>query len=179
MDGYFNYLEGIICNSDLINCYSTLLDILYRIDFRWSVHNDDNRISDAMELRYNYQADCNISNDDMEELLLIPCSIIEVICGLAIRMDDFMRDPEGGAHIDRWFWELISNLGLIDFTDDAFKKGAWSLDDVRKITDIFMDRTYDELGRGGLFPRNVCYKDQRECELFEQMNGYLNEYYFS
>ena len=177
MDGYFNYLEALVCNGDVVDRHSILLDTLYRIDFRWSVHNDDNRISDAIELRYNYQADCEVTDDELEELLLIPCSIIEVICGLAIRMDEIMRDPDGGAHIDRWFWELISNLGMLEFTDENYERGLWSLQDVKKIGDIFMDRTYDELGRGGLFPRNVCYKDQRECELFEQMNGYLNEFY--
>lgn len=177
MDGYFNYIESIVCNGDTIDRYDVLLDILYRIDFRWSVHNDDNRISDSVELRYNYQADCGVPMAELQELLNIPCSVIEVICGLAIRMDDAMRDPEGGAHIDRWFWELIGNLGMSGFTNEAYERGLWSLNDVRKIVDIFMDRTYDELGHGGLFPRNVCYKNQKECELFEQMNGYLNEFY--
>ena len=177
MDGYFNYIEGMVCNGDTVDRYTILLDILYRIDFRWSVHNDDNRISDSVELRYNYQADCGVPMAELQELLNIPCSVIEVICGLAIRMDDAMRDPEGGAHIDRWFWELIDNLGMSEFTNEAYERGLWSLNDVRKIVDIFMDRTYDELGHGGLFPRNVCYKNQKECELFEQMNGYLNEFY--
>lgn len=176
MDGYFNYLISIISNNIDPSQYSKLLDILYRINFRWSVHNDDNRIGDAIELRYNYQADCGVSYSEMEELLLVPCSIMEVICCLAIRMDDFMLDPEG-AHVDKWFWELIGNLGMLDFTDINYKKGAWTLKDVINITDICMDRTYDELGNGGLFPRKVCDKNQRECELFEQMNGYLNEFY--
>lgn len=175
MDGYFAYLLGLIAN-EYTDYYMILLDILYRTDFRWTIHNDDNRISDAIKLRYNYQADCGIDDKELEELLLIPCSVIEVICGLAIHMDEIMRDP-GNPHIDRWFWELVSNLGLEDFTDEAYEKGAWSLNDVKKILDIFMDRTYDELGRGGLFPRNVCYKNQKVCELFAQMNGYLNEFY--
>lgn len=176
MDGYFNYLESIVCNADLMDQYSILLDILYRIDFRWSIHNDDNRISDGISLRYNYQEDCEVPMTELEELLNVPCSIIEVICGLAIRMDDIMKDPKG-AHVDKWFWELIGNLGLSGFTNEAYERGHWSLTDVHKIVDIFMDRTYDELGRGGLFPRNVCTKDQRECELFVQMNGYLSEFY--
>lgn len=174
-DGYFNYLMSILNYSGYDN-HTIVLDILYRTDYRWSIHNDDNRAIDGIEIRYNYQRDCDISNKDMEELLLIPCSVIEVICGLAIRMDDTMRDPER-AHIDKWFWEMLDNLGLSNFTDSAYESGAWSIDDAHKILDIFMDRTYDELGRGGLFPRNVCYKNQRECELFSQMNGYLNEFY--
>jgi hypothetical protein len=175
MDGYFSYLMDLI-NPDTVYNHTVLLDILYRIDFRWSVHNDDNRIGDAIELRYNYQVDRGVSESELKELLLIPCSVIEVICGLAIRMDDLMRDPYE-SHIDRWFWELIDNLGLTNFTNDSYERGAWTVNDVRKIVDIFMDRTYDELGHGGLFPRNVCYKNQKECELFEQMNGYLNEFY--
>lgn len=171
MDGYFSYLLGII-DSPGINRYTVMLDILYRTDYRWSIHNDDNRIKDAIEIRYNYQEEFGFN----EELNLIPCSIIEVICGLAIRMDEIMRDPKE-PHINRWFWEMIGNLGLLDFTDEMYKKGAWSLSDLRKILDIFMDRTYDELGRGGLFPRNICYKNQKEIELFEQMNGYLGEFY--
>lgn len=177
MDGYFEYLLAIINENDRSN-YFMLLDILYRTDFRWSIHHDDNRVSDGLELRYNYQENENLGMDQIGELMLIPCSVIEVVIGLAIRMDDIMRDPER-SHVDRWFWELIGNLGLLDFTDDAYEKGVWSLEDVLKILDIFMDRTYDELGRGGLFPRKVCYKNQKVTELFAQMNGYLNEFYCS
>lgn len=175
MNGYFKYLVSIICHPLIENRF-VMLDILYRTDFRWSIHNDDNRISDAIELRYNYQEDCSVEEKELLELLNVPCSVIEVICGLAIRMDETLRDPEG-AHVNRWFWELIDNLGLIDYTDEAYEKGVWSQEDVMKILDIFMDRTYDELGRGGLFPRKFCDKDQRITELFSQMNGYLNENY--
>lgn len=174
-DGYFDYLLSIVDPNGKCNYYH-LLDILYRIDFRWSIHNDDNRAIDGVEIRYNYQEDFGLSEKELEELLLIPCTVIEVICGLAIRMDEIMRDPEG-AHIDRWFWELIGNLGLMDFTDNSYRKGAWTDEDVVEIVDIFMDRTYDELGHGGLFPRNHCDKNQKEVELFVQMNGYLNENY--
>lgn len=180
MDGYldcsyFDYIISLIDSPDIYN-YNVLLDILYRTDFRWSVPNDDNRATDGISIRYNYQEEFNIPMAEIEELLNVPCSVIEVICGLAIRMDEIMRDPEE-PHINRWFWELIDNLNLLDYTDDQFKKGAWSQSDVVKILDIFMDRTYDELGRGGLFPRNSCYKNQREIELFSQMNGYLGEFY--
>lgn len=177
MDGYFNYLLDIV-DIDGIEKYIKVLDILYRTDYRWSIHNDDNRAMDGIEIRYNYQRDHDISDKDMEELLLIPCSVIEVICGLAIRMDDIMRDPEE-PHINRWFWELIGNLGLLNFTDDLYNKGAWSEVDIKKILDILMDRTYDELGHGGLFPRNICHVNQKEAELFSQMNGYLNEFYIN
>jgi hypothetical protein len=174
-DGYFEYLLSMIDPDGQFE-YLKLLDILYRIDFRWSIHNDDNRISDAYELRYNYQRDQQVDERSAKELMLVPCSIIEVICGLAIHMDEILRDPER-SHVDRWFWELIGNLGLLDFTDGNYERGLWSHKDVEERMDTLMDRTYDELGHGGLFPRNVCYKNQKEIELFEQMNGYLCEFY--
>lgn len=175
MDGYFNYLLQLISIEGLDN-YSILLDILYRIDFRWSIHNDDNRALDGIEIRYNYQRDYEVEEKEFYELLNIPCSVIEVICGLAIRMDETMRDPEG-VHISRWFWELLDNLELLSFSDKEYEKGVWTVEDVTERLDIFMDRTYDELGHGGLFPRIFSDKDQREVELFSQMNGYLNEFY--
>ena len=176
-DLYFQYLLSII-DSPLVDNHRAVLDILYRTNFRWSVRNDDNRVYDAMDIRYNFGAECNVPDDYMQELMLIPCSVIEIVVGLAIRMDDIMRDPKE-SHVNRWFWEMIGNLGLLEFTDDECLKGVWSLEDVLKILGIFMDRTYDELGHGGLFPRKVCYKNQNDIELFAQMNGYLNEFYCS
>ena len=180
MDGYLDcsyhdYLFNMV-DSPYVENHTVLLDILCRTDFRWSVPNDDNRALDGTEIRYNYQEEFSIPYAEIEELLLLPCSVIEVICGLAIRMDEIMRDPVE-PHINRWFWELIGNLGLLEFSDQSYKKGAWSPLDVKKILDIFMDRTYDELGRGGLFPRICCDKNQKEVELFSQMNGYINEHY--
>jgi hypothetical protein len=172
---YFNYLLELV-GIDFSKYYTHLLNILFMINFRWSIHNDDNRALDGIDIRYNYGQEMGVSERSLQELTLVPCSVMEVICGLAIRMDEIMRDPER-RHIDRWFWEMIDNLGLIDFTDDAFERGQWNLQNVEEKVDIFMDRTYDELGHGGLFPRNHCDKNQKEVELFAQMNGYLNENY--
>lgn len=172
---YFDYLLNLIYSDEVEN-HRTILSIMFGTDFRWFVHNDDNRAMDGIEIRYNFEQDCDISERDFQELLLIPCSVMEVVCGLAIRMDNLMRDPEE-PHINRWFWELVNNLGLMDYTDDSFRKGQWIVKDVTDILDIFMDRTYDELGHGGLFPRNFCDKNQKEVELFYQMNGYISEKY--
>lgn len=172
---YFDYLLGLIA-TDGVDNYKILLNILFSTDFRWSIHNDDNRATDGIEIRYDFEQDCNIDEDEFMELMLIPCSVMEVICGLAIRMDLVMRDPKE-PHINRWFWEMIDNLGLLIYDDGAFERGDWNFTDVKNVLDIFMDRQYDELGHGGLFPRNVCDKNQTVTELYSQMNGYLMEKY--
>lgn len=172
---YFDYLLKLI-DSPYVDDYKILLNILFSTDFRWSIHNDDNRAKDGIEIRYDFEEECGINDDDFMELMLIPCSVMEVICGLAIRMDLLMRDPEE-PHIARWFWELVGNLGLLDYCDEAFERGVWNFTDVKNVLDIFMDRQYDELGHGGLFPRNSCDKNQTVTELYSQMNGYLMEKY--
>jgi len=172
---YFDYLLSLVDSPDVYN-HRVMLGILFGTDFRWSIHNDDNRASDGLEIRYNFEQECDVSSAEMQELLNVPCSVMEVVCGLAIRMDETMRDPME-HHVNRWFWELMGNLNLLVFTDEDFEKGLWNVRDVGKILDIFMDRTYDELGHGGLFPRNFCDKNQKEVELYGQMNGYLMEKY--
>lgn len=172
---YFDYLLSLI-DDGRANDYRILLNILFSTDFRWSIHNDDNRATDGVEIRYDFEQECSITEDEFMELMLIPCSVMEVICGLAIRMDLLMRDPEE-PHIGRWFWEMIDNLGLLIYDDRAFDKGLWNFTDVKNVLDIFMDRQYDELGHGGLFPRTVCDKNQTVTELYSQMNGYLMEKY--
>lgn len=170
---YFSYLLDLVKADDN---HGILLSILFGTDFRWSVPNDDNRMSDGMNIRYNYAYEHDILDKELDELMLVPCSVMEVVCGLAIRMDDIMRDPIE-PHIDRWFWEMLENLGVSECTDTAYEKGAWTPIDLYNILDIFMDRKYDELGHGGLFPRNFCDKNLKEIELFSQMNGYLSEKY--
>ncbi len=172
---YFEYLLDLI-RLDFVDDRRILLNILFSTDFRWTVHNDDNRALDGTEIRYDFAEVSGMTEDERMELMLVPCSVMEVICGLAIRMDLVMRDPEE-PHINRWFWEMISNLELLDYTDTAFERGEWNFTDVKNVLDIFMDRKYDELGHGGLFPRNKCYNNQKEIELFQQMNGYLSEFY--
>lgn len=172
---YFEYLLSII-DMQYVDTYRILLNILFSTEFRWSIHNDDNRATDGIEIRYDFEQDCNITDDEFMELMLLPCSVMEAICGLAIRMDLVMRDPQE-PHINRWFWEMINNLGLLEYDDRSFERGLWNFTDVKNVLDIFMDRQYDELGHGGLFPRTVCDKNQKEIELYSQMNGYLMEKY--
>ena len=70
-----------------------------------------------------------------------------------------------------WFWKMLSNVKLDHLNDfDWSRKSLGEID--RTITRI-LDRTYSPSGVGGLFPLNHWEKDQREVELWYQLNTYL------
>ena len=80
-----------------------------------------------------------------------------------------MSEP-GDEEPEKWFWQMIKNLGLNKMTDGSFNE--------RKIGAIlyeWMNRLYDENGKGGAFPLKKPKKDQRLVSIWDQMNLYLNE----
>lgn len=182
MNNYLSYLTSMVSfeeseaarNDGFVDVfsYSKLIDLLFRIDYIWLIHNDDNRIYDGKELRNTYYEDGGCDEDEYMELSLIPCSVLEVLISLAIRMDNFVRDPECD-HVNRWFWEMVFNLDLRDCTDENFDENR-----VKNAIFVWLNREYDECGHGGIFPRNVTLLNQRDVELADQMAGYINEWYF-
>ena len=113
-----------------------------------------------------------------------PCTVLEMLIALAIRCEsDIMHDDACGDRTRLWFWEMIKNLGLIDYTDDAYmydKSGSFD-SEVNHIIDIFLERRYDKHGRGGAFPlrkyRTNYYSDQRKVEIWYQLSAWLIENY--
>lgn len=42
-----------------------------------------------------------------------PCSVLEMIIALAIRLEEhIMDDPDIGNRTGQWFWDMIVSLGL-------------------------------------------------------------------
>ena len=152
-------------------CYTHiyLADTLHRIPFRFTVPNDDNRVSDAKRMR-EFFADFHSKYSDYTPIEVMDISVLEVLISFAERIDtDIMRGIEEND-VDRsgyWLWVMLDNLGISEYDDDS-----WSLEkyqNVIKKVDIFLDREYDLLGRGGLFPLKNSKKDQRTVELWYQM----------
>jgi hypothetical protein len=80
-----------------------------------------------------------------------------------------MGDPDIGNRTGRWFWEMISNLGLFCMDDYNF-----DLKYVDEVVTKFLDRDYLSNGEGGLFIINDAIKDLREVEIWYQMMWYLS-----
>jgi hypothetical protein len=143
--------------------YWTLFRQMHSIEFVWMVPNDDNRVQDGRGLRDEWVTECKISVEP-SSLRTRGCSFLEMLIGLSRRVAF-----EADGHVGTWFWHLIHNLGLLGCTDRS-RYNQQEVDDRIK-TVIF--RTYDRNGRGGLFPMRHARKDQREVEIWYQMNAYL------
>ena len=173
-DTYLSVLCGLVGLKEPIesSSYYELMRELYNIEFYWSVPNDDNRALDGIRLREKYCYNSNISAGIMQEE---PCSLLEMLIALARRCDDELmyNSTDGNRSVD-WFWMMLTNLGINRFRDSSYGD-AWVDNDVIGITDKLLDREYSEKGKGGLFPLKYAREDQREVEIWYQMNEYLIE----
>lgn len=145
--------------------YWNLLRLLFKTEFVWWVPNDDNRVEDGRDLRDEFLADQGIDVED-EDWLDLGCSMLEMLIGLSRRL---AFEAEGEPRI--WFWEMIDNLGLYGYNDAA----PFNKDTVQEIVDQVIWRTYRRDGFGGLFPLQRATRDQREVEIWYQLNAYLLE----
>lgn len=166
-EGYFNWLYLQIeptSNQNPARTHSLLAEQMFKTEFRWSVPNDDNRVEDARELRMEFMDNYAMDDRWMRE----SASVLEVILALSRRVTF-----EAGGEPSDWFWKLVSNLGLWEYTDENYSD--WVAEKVDVALEIFIDREYDHDGEGGLFPLQHTTMDQTEIELWYQMSYYLLE----
>jgi hypothetical protein len=147
--------------------YWKLFRQLYSKEFIWIQPNDDNRVEDGRDLRYEfrYQFPTVVVSADWMHL---PCSMLELLIGLSRRLA-FLTDSMS----DIWFWQLLDNLNISQCTDARYSEKTKAYIDV--ILDRVIWRTYEYNGAGGLFPLIHPAEDQRNVELWFQLNSYLLE----
>lgn len=150
--------------------FNKLLRRLNDTEFVYSIRRDENRAEDGISLRYRYLKSVG-HPEDFELVEDEPCSILEMMVALAIRMEEsIMDDPEIGDRTGQWFWGMVVNLGLGSMTD-----GRYDEEYVDYVLDRFLDRDYEPDGRGGLFRVKHTDEDLRFVEIWYQMNWYLDE----
>lgn len=167
-DLYLTWLYSQIGSVKLKNparTYWSLAKQLYSTEFVWFVPNDDNRIEDGRALRYEFLAAHQIEDPDPEWLYL-GCSMLELLISLA-RVLTFEGDGEPRV----WFFEMLRNLRLDHFKDDQ----PYNEQEVYDILNNVIWRQYRRDGRGGLFPLAHAHRDQRDVEIWYQLNAYLLE----
>jgi hypothetical protein len=165
---YFKWLYSQVASVYIRNSARThwkMLRQFFTKEFVWFVPNDDNRIQDGKDLRYEFLQEEDIDNPG-ETWLDMPCSMLELLVALSRRLS---FEAEGEPR--DWFWELIDNMGLAHINDQQY-------DDLHKEEiDAAMDRiiwrNYEPNGQGGLFPMLSPKQDQRKVELWYQLNAYL------
>lgn len=168
-DEYFEYLCELVDDKRFAkqNSYRKLLMRLHNIEFTWFVPNDDNRADDGIQVRRRFA----LSRNDigLQEYLIGPCSVLEMMVGLALRCEAWMDNTDYGDRTGQWFWGMINNLGLNSMRDYTFDKNY--VDDVIA---RLLNREYEPDGKGGLFTVKHCSHDLRTVEIWCQLSWYLD-----
>lgn len=148
--------------------YWSLLRQLHTTEFVWFIPNDDNRVEDGRDLRYEF-LNTNLIGHVDPEWLHLGCSMLEMLIGLSRRLS---FEAEGEARY--WFWKLIENLELHECNDALFlaTHASEKIDDA---VNRVIWRRYSRNGQGGLFPLERAREDQRRVEIWTQLNTYLVE----
>lgn len=174
---YFRWLLGILGFKEPISCrYINLLTYLFSTSFKLTdpiVGHDDNRLNDGFELRADYSN--SFTDPDLPDIFGEPVSVLEVLVAFARRIDDDIM-YDGNLHASKWFFIMIDNLGMTNFTDDRLGID-WTIDDAEQIIDIWMSRQFEPDGKGSIFPVKYTAFDQREVEMWYQMQEWFKENY--
>lgn len=167
---YFEWLYAQVCSVKLKNparTYWSLFKVLFEYEFYWIIPNDDNRCEDGKDLRYDFLRELGKDPADVDPHWLDEgCSMLELLIGLAKRLVF-----ETNAELAEWFWELVENLDLRKYNDSVYIPRQR----IEGVLDRVIYRTYRRNGHGGLFPLTRTRYDQREVELWYQLNAYLLE----
>ena len=176
-DNYFKWLLGILGFKEPMSCrYISMLSYMYSTSFRLTdpiVGHDDNRLNDGFELRATYSN--NFTMSDLPSIFDEEVSVLEVLVAFAMRIDDDIM-YDGSLHASKWFFIMVDNLGMTNFTDDRLGLD-WCIDDEEQILDIWMSRQYGPDGKGTIFPLKTTAFDQRNLEMWYQMQEWFRENY--
>lgn len=168
---YFNWLYNKVCDSSARSPslkYVNLLRELHSIEYTWIVLGDDNRAQDGCDLRMEFIHESGLEPED--SWLSQSCSVLEMLIALS-RQAGFQTDDP----LKDWFWVMMDNLNLSEFTDARRHNSSL----IRDIVENFIWRTYDPTGEGGLFPLEYAESDQRQVEVWYQLSAFLYEREFA
>jgi len=147
--------------------YWKLFHQMYKTIFVALAPHDENRIADGRDLRYEFLAEREDLQGDLD-WMRSPCSMLELFIILARQLSFEMDDP-----VDVWFWHLMETLDLVQFNDRKYNSHAE--EEIERTLDRVIWRNYEPNGQGGLFPLRNPTRDQRKVELWYQLNAYLLE----
>lgn len=165
---YFEWLKDIVSVDEMFDnrSYMLLLKDLHSIDYISTYYLDDSRILDGIALRNQYAMDMCTDEPDQGR----PCSVLEMLIALSIRIENDVTGFPTYDHPERWFWEMLDNIDLTRCTDEYY-----SSDYVRQQVDNWMNRRYTAKGVGSIFPLQKYVADQRKKSTWDQAMLYLQQ----
>lgn len=164
--GYFDWLCDTVLLHQTHPDHTLLLKTLHKFVYTPQNDFDIRRIHKALELRE--YSECYVTPNT-------PASCLEVLVSIALDAEtSVMKDSEYGNRTANWFWIMMQNLNLLQYTDYNFSKY-----DVEDILKKFVNRRYTKSGNGSIgFTRNRNNrKDFRKMDIWQQFNIFLTENY--
>ena len=151
--------------------FTQLMEKLHDTEFIYILDRDRNRADDGISLREEFyrEKDVDLGVYDHRD----DCSVLEMLVALAERItDEYIGNPDD-LRPDLIFWDMITSLGLGHMDDRRYNN-----QEVNYKLHRWMYRDFDYDGRGSIFPIENPRRDQREIEIWAQMNEYLMERYW-
>lgn len=169
---YLNWMYNLVeTDTSRKHSFKKLFQSLHDIEFVPMVELDANRASDGINMRWYYEYDHHIETCALQTILQDrPCSVLEMLIGLALRLEAIMDDPDKGNQVGRWFWDMLGNMGLSRMFDSHYDHNY-----ICESVDRLINRTYEPDGNGGPFVLTHCAHDLRNVELWYQAIWYLDE----
>lgn len=170
IDEYNDWLLEIIgFNLPEHRKYELLIKELNKVPFRWVIPMDENRDIDAFCMRKEFLFD---NGYDVSSVWHESRTVLEVLIAFSRRIETDITGEPGKDDFGRWFWVMLDNLELLDFENVWFDKKA-----VDRILNIWLDRKFKKNGIGSIFPTTKVTSDQRDVEMWYQMQGYIDEHW--
>ena len=173
---YFEWLCQKVTNDDAVtrNLYRRLLMELHMIPFTYTVPLDRNRAADGLGLRDRFALELTHKKkkkiESITRAITGSCSVLEMMVALVLRCEEtIMDDTRFGNRTEYWFWRMINNMHLSEFTDAKYDRA-----EIRRRIDIMLHREYTPDGDGGLFFIPGVRDDLRKIEIWFQMLWYLD-----
>lgn len=164
---YFKWLYDISMKSN--PRYYALIKCLDEITFQPRMYLDENRAEDGVEIRYSFGYENHIPQAVIaNELDTRPCSVLELMVALALRMDGIVSEYDESM-TPLYFNKMLDSLQLKQFTNDNFNS-----EDVKERVENFMNGDYAPDGDGGLFYIDPPPGDMRDMEIWEQAMWFLS-----
>lgn len=175
IDEYYTWLFSLVDgNEEEYKDYKLMFRYLCSYKFFSSHPMDDNRAMDGAHLRNRFAEECGYSYLEVNDVMNGYCSVAEMLIALAMRIDSEVvgNQIKGNRQAD-WFWRMVKNLRLYpEF------KGYLNPSQVMKIDSIlwtWLSRNFDEDGFGSIFPLRNPPGNERDTEIWYQMQAWVNE----
>ena len=165
---YFRWLYEYIRRDDV--SYTSLMTVLFETQFTYTITMDANREGDIIQLKEQYLSEHPDGRYSVPEY----CSVFELLINLAKTMEyQSLIDHEVGD-IRPYFYQLIDNIGILDFTDEFMDSYYGASIVVRsKIKDVLEHNYNPYSGDGSLFPVQNYGPDRTKMQLWDQLASYI------